>query len=660
MDTKAQFTEDTFPDLPGLSSLSEEHRRILFEESGISPQVAARAGIFTARRGKDVPQGAGYLPKRPGMVFPTHTLDGGSFPRVRFDNPGKGPKYRQPAGVSNRLYIHPDQHDLIRKPGGMRFVVEGEKKTLSGVSRGLLVIGLFGVWNGQKDKALIPDWDLLPLEGEDYSVCYDSDIMENPNVLVAAETKANLLQESDANVYVTLLPHAPDGTKQGLDDFFANGGSVEQLRGYTQPYKPEIFAGIRASRDGKLGDALDGIRTDWWENDWNQIKGTGGKPHWMRGYSARDVEEAMIRLAAKHGKLKQYGVEFRAGVRTISDEAGKGKPGVIKALRHLEAEGRIRIHQPKNPREARSYTLLRGAQPVTTKRYGASTEKDSKRVSEFIVVCGNGLRAPNCAPTAPRLRWPAPARKGTLNKRREQYGDTVRVVTEVVSEDRPCIHRLGPRRGAIIDLLERLGYPVNLADLCDYLNFKRPRDVRRRVLPMLEEYGIISVEGDLISLTEDWRERLEECRREKGEIQAAKLQKARHREESRQYRERGKTPKASLEAVRKTKELRERRLRERKQEAERDHAAELRPPSAVESLVSKYLKQHGRIRMGLLCDLARDEGLRSRDVPPVVRRMGYRVERLPEYGNAEFVHADKVDGMRRPIPRAVPCEGLQR
>jgi hypothetical protein len=55
--------------------------------------------------------------------------------------------------------------------------------------------------------------------------------------------------------------------------------------------------------------------------------------------------------------------------------------------------------------------------------------------------------------------------------------------------------------------------------------------------------------------------------------------------------------------------------------------------------VSKYLKQHRRIRMGLLCDLARDEGLRSRDVPPVVRRMGYRVERLPEYGNAEFVYA---------------------
>lgn len=623
--------------------LSPDHRRILFEESSITPEVAARARIFTASRGKDVPQGSGYLPSRPGMVFPTYTLaardaDGEVFHRLRLDNPGEGPKYRQPAGVSNRLYIHPDQHDLIRSPGRMRFVVEGEKKTLSGVSKGLLCIGLSGVWNGQKDKALIPDWDLLPLDGENYSVCYDSDLMDNLQVLSAAERQARLLQGKGAKVYVTLLPHAPDGTKQGLDDFFANGGTVEQLRSLTRPYKPELFAGIRLSRDGMLRDALDGIRAAWWEADWNRIKGTGEKPHWMRGYSARDVEEAMIRLAEKHGKLNRDGVKFRAGVRTISDEAGKGKPGVIKALKHLEAEGRIRIHQPKNPKEARSYTLLKGAQVVTTKRYGASTERGSETELEARLVYGNVLRAP----TSPRLRWSAPARKGTLLKRREKYGDSIRVVTEVASEDRPYIHRIGPRRGAIIDVLERSECPVLLGNLCELLNFKRPRDVRRRVLPMLEEYGIISVRDDFVSLAEDWRERLEECRREKGEIRAAELQKSRHREESRQYREQGKTPKASLEAVRQMKELRERRLRERREEKERDRAAAVRPPSAVEALVSKYMKQHERIRLGLLCDLAREEGLRSRDIPPVVRNLGYRVERLPEYDNAEFVYAEKA------------------
>jgi hypothetical protein len=41
--------------------------------------------------------------------------------------------------------------------------------------------------------------------------------------------------------------------------------------------------------------------------------------------------------------------------------------------------------------------------------------------------------------------------------------------------------------------------------------------------------------------------------------------------------------------------------------------------------------------MGLLCEIAMNEGLRWRDVPPAVERMGYRVERSPVYDNEQFV-----------------------
>ena len=44
--------------------------------------------------------------------------------------------------------------------------------------------------------------------------------------------------------------------------------------------------------------------------------------------------------------------------------------------------------------------------------------------------------------------------------------------------------------------------------------------------------------------------------------------------------------------------------------------------------------------MRLLCEIAVEEGLRWRDVSPAVRRMGYRVERLPEYGDTEFIYSD--------------------
>ena len=90
--------------------------------------------------------------------------------------------------------------------------------------------------------------------------------------------------------------------------------------------------------------------------------------------------------------------------------------------------------------------------------------------------------------------------------------------------------------------------------------------------------------------------------------------------------------------MRRTRNLREKRLQEIRDEEERDRAP---TPPAVEELVARILSQHDRMRMGLLCEIAMEEGLRWRDVPPAVRRMGYRVERLPIYGNQEFILTDR-------------------
>ena len=171
--------------------LSDPHRQHL-DSSAIDPAVSEERGTYTAQRGKDVPQDGGWLPKKPGLVFPVHTLDGGLFHRLRPNNPGRGGKYLQPKRAPNRLDVHPRQHERIKMSGGMRYVTEGERKVDSGVSRGLLVVGQLGVFNGQRDKgaALIPDWDLLPIEGEKYCICYDSDIETNPMVQLAADSPA--------------------------------------------------------------------------------------------------------------------------------------------------------------------------------------------------------------------------------------------------------------------------------------------------------------------------------------------------------------------------------------------------------------------------------------------------------------------------------------
>ena len=69
------------------------------------------------------------------------------------------------------------------------------------------------------------------------------------------------------------------------------------------------------------------------------------------------------------------------------------------------------------------------------------------------------------------------------------------------------------------------------------LHRARPRDVRRRILPMLEEAGIIEVEGDVIRLVADWLARLEEERERKGEISRAEQQREDHRRQRERYRD---------------------------------------------------------------------------------------------------------------------------
>src|SRR5215208_7906275 len=260
---------------PGGSALplSDEDRRIL--EAGSTPDVIAERGTFSAWRGRDVPQDHGQLPKKPGIVFRVHTLDGGILYRLRLNNPGRLPRYMQPKGRPNRLDVHPRQHERIKRPGSMRYVTEGERKVDAGVSRDVLMVGQSGVFNGQRDKgaALIDDWYELPIEGEEYAICFDSDIYTNESVQLAADRLARLLKAEGAKVFITLLPPAPDGGKQGLDDFFANGGTVHELKLLTMPYDEAVVERVRLTRDQKLRAAIETLWRKWWETSWT---GQGG------------------------------------------------------------------------------------------------------------------------------------------------------------------------------------------------------------------------------------------------------------------------------------------------------------------------------------------------------------------------------------------------
>ena len=492
-------------------TLSDSHAHHL-EASAVDPDIRAERGTFSARRGKDVPQDGGWLPKKPGLVFPVHTLDGEIFHRLRPDNPGRLPKYLQPKGHPNRLDVHPRQHERIKRPGGMRYVTEGEKKVDAGVSRGLLVVGQSGVWNGQKDKQLIPDWDILPLAGEDYSICFDSDIETNEHVQGAAERMARLLRARGANVFITLLPPAPNGGKQGLDDFFANGGTVKQLELLTRPYEAAVVERVRLTRDERLRGALEDLERRFWAEEW---KGMGG-------HSARDVAYSLIQAARRHGKVHPDGIRVVKAQGPLAIEAKVSSRTLWKSLNRLEEMGFGYRDNEGRKREKTGAFVLR----AKVRHYGERTASGGTTDPHRTEVVPGDLHL-----RAPRLMWSRPA----FTPKRGTVSGTRRVRESKASEPQGRVERLGKVRGAILDVLDAAGGGATLQELADALHRKRARDLRRRNLPWLEEAGILAVEGDIVTLTEDWLERLEDAREAGGELEAEELARKRHRDRSRAF-----------------------------------------------------------------------------------------------------------------------------
>ena len=127
--------------------------------------------------------------------------------------------------------------------------------------------------------------------------------------------------------------------------------------------------------------------------------------------------------------------------------------------------------------------------------------------------------------------WSRPA----FTPKRGTVSGTRRVRESKASEPQGRVERLGKVRGAILDVLDAAGGGATLQELADALHRKRARDLRRRNLPWLEEAGILAVEGDIVTLTEDWLERLEDAREAGGELEAEELARKRHRDRSRAF-----------------------------------------------------------------------------------------------------------------------------
>ncbi|MDQ5827339.1 MAG: DUF3854 domain-containing protein, partial [Chloroflexota bacterium] len=121
------------------------------------------------------------------------------------------------------------------------YVTEGDKKADALASVGECCISLQGVqcWR------VLEDWEEVKLYGREAVIAFDADVMVNPNVQKALRGLAAFLRERGALLKCLLWPERYRGTKTGIDDYLAAGGSILELRGWVhdQPDEESVPVG---------------------------------------------------------------------------------------------------------------------------------------------------------------------------------------------------------------------------------------------------------------------------------------------------------------------------------------------------------------------------------------------------------------------------------
>jgi hypothetical protein len=509
-----------------IPELKAHHIQQLEVASGIAREVIAERGVRTITHSRELPKGFSWRQKKraPGILFTVHRPNGKTSWSFRPDEPDPkdpGRKYEQPpkvyGGPGNVLDVHPRMRHLVDDPASEITFVEGIKKADALTSRGILAVAITGVWNWLADGQPIPDLMEIPVAGRRVNICFDSDMLHNPNVQDAARRLAEHLTERGAEVWITYLHDEQDGSKMGADDFLVTGGTVSELRMLMRRYDPADFTIVRLSRDERLQLALEDLERTFWGFEW---KGMGG-------HSARDVALKLIEAARRHGKVVDDGIRVAKAQGPLAIEAKVSARTLWKALNRLEEWGFLyRDNEDRQPDKTGAFVL----------RASVSHYRESRDRPETTTLHKDHLHKGDLHLRASRLRWSRPK----FTPRRGVVGGTRRVRQGVKLESRDRIVRLGKVRGAILDVLDVAGGSATLQEIAEALHRKRPRDIRRRNLPMLEDAGILTVEDDVVTLADNWLEALEVQRELGKEADADELAAVRHRLKSRAFHSRHK------------------------------------------------------------------------------------------------------------------------
>ena len=224
------------------SAIFPQHQQLL-RASAIAPEVAAARGYVSMGEGDRAKlESLGFSPAQrrvPGLLIPIRHRDGRTATlQYRPDQPrelsDRLVKYESLPKRPVAIDVHPMVAAELGNPEVDLWITEGARKVDAGISVGLCVVGLSGVWcwrgsNGDGGRTALADWDDIALNDRLVFIAFDADSTTNPKVAAALSAFEKFLRYKGATVNIVTIPRVNDDPHTGLDDYIASGGSVAGL-----------------------------------------------------------------------------------------------------------------------------------------------------------------------------------------------------------------------------------------------------------------------------------------------------------------------------------------------------------------------------------------------------------------------------------------------
>jgi putative DNA primase/helicase len=219
-----------------------DHHRQFLTDRAVSPTVAAARGYTsTIMPGwlRQVGISVEGSKQVPGLVLPIRDVHGDLvFHQYRPDTPrqraGKPAKYELPAKARMVLDAPLLTQPKLNDPAAPLWVTEAPVKADAICTAGGVAVGTFGVWgfkgkNLRGGSTMLACWDWIALKGRTVYLVPDSDVATNPKVAQAVSRLGAALESRGADVRYCTIPTRADGTKVGVDDYLAGGGTLQEL-----------------------------------------------------------------------------------------------------------------------------------------------------------------------------------------------------------------------------------------------------------------------------------------------------------------------------------------------------------------------------------------------------------------------------------------------